>query len=347
MASCRPAVPASPQRAELAIGIGIESLQDPSVDWSAVSALFDDAHVGGFSLAVGRPEWTAFPWDDRPTAWAAKVTADDDRVETALSALAGDPQRRVTLTVDVLAPERIADDPHLAGVFADGDASSSFPSATALRDGPVGTEIIELCTEIAQRYQPDRIALTELIGDAFFSPADEALFAQMTGAEGFPRRQGRVDIEDAQVTAWLSTIITDLILHCAEAVAPFGVGIEMDARVQWDDLGQDRPDSGHLYDELLATGAHLTLWAYTGLREADPALTADLAGALERRFSPQQRARIAISVGLWGPGQDPVTAASLETAVDGAARGVASVLVTPLSLLGKDHWRAMPYLSGW
>ena len=96
----------------------------------------------------------------------------------------------------------------------------------------------------------------------------------------------------------------------------------MDARVQWDDLGQDRPDSGHLYDELLATGAHLTLWAYTGLREADPALTADLAGALERRFSPQQRARIAISVGLWGPGRTRSRQPRWNTTVDGVGSRV-------------------------
>ena len=66
-------LPASPQRAELAIGIGIESLQDPSVDLVGRLGLVHDAHVGGFSLAVGRPDGRPSP--GTTGRWpAAKVT---------------------------------------------------------------------------------------------------------------------------------------------------------------------------------------------------------------------------------------------------------------------------------
>lgn len=346
MADCAAPSRLRASRAQPALGIGFESVHDHAIDWADVARRFDDAAVSGFSVAVGRPEWLAFPWTSRQDAWASQVVSGADRIRTIIDTLAPERSRTVTLTVDVLSPARITADPDLAGVFAHGAVSTDFPSASALHDGDLGAEVVELCAEVAERYRPDRIALTELIGEAFFNGDDEDLFRRMTGATGFPRDAGMIVTHDPSVTAWQSAVITAVVERCAEAAAPFGTTVGMDARVNWEDPGQDRPDSGHLYAEILAIGAHLTLWAYTGLQDIDPARTADLAEAIRRRLTPEQLARTTISVGLWSEGREPMPPAHLALAFDGAARGTPEVLVTPLSLMRDEHWDVLTDRAG-
>ncbi|MDN6138122.1 MAG: hypothetical protein L0L74_09405 [Corynebacterium casei] len=186
----------------------------------------------------------------------------------------------------------------IAGQSADGRSSDSFPSATALHYGDVGEQIVELCRAASERYSPDRIALTELMGDAFFSDVDEELFSDMTGEDGFPRTDDDdIDTSDETVQQWQSDIVTDLISRCRSAA---NTEVEMDARVNWAEPGADRADSGHRYDDLLDAADHVTLWAYTGLQEdSKPKDTAKLVDALRKRYSFKELDKFTVSVGLW------------------------------------------------
>lgn len=325
---------------ELAIGVGFETLIDRETDWAALSQQFDRAGVNGFSLAVGRPEWLGYPAPGAQDQWAAGVDKGTDLVREALDEL-DDGDRTVVLTVDALTPATIADDPQSAGQFANGTESESFPSATALYSGGVGKGITNLCADVAERYQPDRIALTELIGDAFFSPTDEELFTEMTGAAEFPRHEdGSININDDTLNDWQSQVITTVIERCVDAAAQHNVGVEMDARVNWEDPGANRHDSGHRYQDILDTGAHLTLWAYTGTGGVEASRTADLVEALGKRFDEAELARITVSVGLWGEGDEVLDEDYLAAALDGVIGGQtpAAILVTPVSLMGPAHW---------
>lgn len=335
--------------ANLAVGIGMESLD--STDFKAVRKNFDSAGVSEFSLAVGRGEWVAFPWEDHSDVWSGLAeTADDegkDPVAEALTALTDDTdgtERKFTLTIDVLSPRAIEDDSDNAGQFADGRSSDGFPSATALHDGDVGEQIVELCRAASERYSPDRIALTELMGDAFFSEVDEELFSDMTGEDGFPRTDdGDIDTSDETVQQWQSEIVTGLISRCRSAA---NTEVEIDARVNWGEPGADRADSGHRYDDLLDAADHVTLWAYTGLQEdSKPKDTAKLVDALRKRYSFKELDKFNVSVGLWSSSNDEESAvyspSDTAKAAKAARRGPSSVLITPLSMMTQEHWEEL------
>ncbi|MDO5508578.1 MAG: hypothetical protein Q4F64_09600 [Corynebacterium casei] len=191
----------------------------------------------------------------------------------------------------------------IAGQIADGRSSDSFPSATALHGGDVGGQIVELCRAASERYSPDRIALTELMGDAFFSDVDEELSSDMTGENGFPPTdEDAIDTSDETVQQWQSDIVTDLISRCRSAA---NTEVEMDARVNWAEPGSARADSGHRYGDLLEAADHVTLWAYTGLQE-DSKLkdTAKLVDILRKRYSFKELDKFTVSVGLWSSSTD-------------------------------------------
>lgn len=156
----------------LAIGIGFESVTDPDTDWSKVREQFDATEVEHFTISMGRPEWIGFPWPGQQESWApaTRNAAEDDRdlLQEALDALTKDSDRSFTLTLDVLSPETVRENPQTAGAFPDGSAAESFPSASALYSGKIGDRIEQMCAAAAERYLPQRIALTELLGDTFF-----------------------------------------------------------------------------------------------------------------------------------------------------------------------------------
>lgn len=329
--------------ASLAVGIGMESLG--STDFDKIRKNFDSAGVSEFSLAVGRGEWVAFPWEDHSDVWSGLAERADDEgtdpVAEALTALTDGTERQFTLTIDVLSPSAIEEDSDNAGRFADGRSSDSFPSATALHDGDVGEQIVELCRAASERYSPDRIALTELMGDAFFSEVDEELFSDMTGEDGFTRTDdGDIDTSDETVQQWQSEIVTGLISRCRSAA---NTEVEIDARVNWGEPGADRADSGHRYDDLLDAADHVTLWAYTGLQEdSKPKDTAKLVDALRKRYSFNKLSDFTISVGLWtfSDDEDDAVYSPKDTAkaAKAARKGPSSVLVTPLSMMTQEHW---------
>lgn len=296
----------------------------------------DDAGIDTVTLAAGRPDFTAFPAENQEEYWGRGVTADQDPLADILDTLRT-PQRSVGITIDALAPRIVEKHDAYQAAFADGTPAEDFPSATALHEGEVGERITTLCGAVAKRYEPDYLVLTELIGEAFFSPADETLYSEMTGNDGFPRTpDGTIRTADDTLNDWQSHIITNVITRCADAA---DLPVEMDARVNWEHPGDNRFDSGHRYEDILATGAHLALWAYTGLEGVSPATTGDIATRLRERFDEQTLRRIRLTVGLWGD----MTPEDVRTAFD-AARDAApemAMSLTPLSMMGEEHWELL------
>lgn len=314
----------------LAVGVGYESVRSDDVDWQHVRQRMDAAGVDAVNISVGRVDFIAYPAAGKEDDWAPSVDEDRDRVEEIIHTLTNGTHRRVGLTVDVLAPRVVGSDDAYQGVFADGEVADDFPSAFALREGELGNRIEDLCSDATERYSPDYIVLTELIGDAFFSDADEDLYREMTGESGFPRADdGSVRIADDTLNAWQSSIITGVIERCQEAA---GIPVEMDARVDFDHPGENRFESGHRYEDILDTGAHLALWAYTGLEGESPDAIGDIVAALRNRFTPEEMERITITVGLWDNDR-PADARTSILAGDGT-----NMSITPLSMITEQHW---------
>lgn len=327
----------------LHIGIGMESLSD-GTDFKDVASKFEEADVEGYSLAVGRVEWLAFPWENNEDIWSGvaekAAESNTDPIKSAMEKLG--PERYSTLTVDVLTPATNEDNPEYMGKFANGENAPEFPNAVALHDGETGTRLTALCAEISERYHPDRIALTELMGDTFFSENDEKLFSTMTGEDGFPRTEDNsIDTAHPVLQAWQAEIIGGVLQRCSDAA---NLPVEMDARVNWEDPGANRAESGHNYDQILKSQHHLTLWAYTGLSGSKPESTHDLVRGIRQRFNSKALDSTTISVGLWTNNDDAYSPTDTATAVKNSA-GASSVLVTPLSMMTDKHWHALSELQ--
>ncbi len=327
--------------AGLIVGIGFESLFDKEIDWSEIRHDLDETGAEGVTLAIGRPEWLGFPWEGREELWSTPAQrADTDRVHMIAEELVSGTERDLTLTIDILAPKLIESDSDAAGVFADGEVSDNFVSATALHEGTLADAITDLCGEAASRYSPDRIALTELMGDSFFGSADEKLYSEMTGNEGFPHTEaGDIDIADPELQEWQVGIISTVVERCADAADDLGVAVDTDVRANWDQPGADRLDSGHSYQALFDAGDYLTIWAYYGLdgRPADE--LEDLNLGLVERFSDDDLNRITLSIGLWGENsEEAVSPKELSAGMESAERGVGNISVTPMSLMTEEHW---------
>ncbi|WP_257158648.1 hypothetical protein [Corynebacterium cystitidis] len=317
----------------LTLGIGWESVKDDTVNWDEVRERLDSTGANEITVGVGRSDFIGFPAAGQEDYWAAGVKEDEDLVQDVVDTLTRGTDRDVTLTIDVMAPTIVETNPDYVGAFADGSASKDFPSATALYRGPVGDRIESMCEAVDERYNPDAIALTELIGDTFFSPADEELFAEMTDEDEFPRHEnGSVNTADDTVNDWQSQIITSVIDRCQSAS---GNQVVMDTRVNWQAPGENRFDSGHRYNDILDTGADLTLWVYTSLSDEEPETTGAVAEGLQERFDDSELERITLSLGLWGD----LTPDQLETALEGTQGFQTSV--TPLSLMTDEHWAVL------
>ena len=156
-------VPVPPERG---VNFGFEDVSNRSYDWPAVRQKLADANASAVSLAVGRVEWVAFDWQERPEAVA--VSEGEDLVQKAIDGI-GDGYT-LSLVIDTLVPQMIDEDSSIAGQNPAGEKSKDFASVTAIRDGEVGDRIVELAEELAGRYDPDRIVLTELMFRADVSP---------------------------------------------------------------------------------------------------------------------------------------------------------------------------------
>lgn len=337
-----------PAETHLAVGVGFEDLDDAE----HLARHLDEVGAAGVTLAVGRPDWVAFDWTAHPDAAAS----EEDRVAAALAKLGVDGEgraREVTLVIDTLAPRMIEADPGAAGVDAKGRRSDLLPGAAAYLSGDIGRRVVELCGTVAERYRPQRVALTELILDATFSDADLVAFRALTGRADWPRDDdGDLDPSSPAIAEFKARVAADLTSRCAGATHPHGVAVDVDVRANWDDPSRDRRDSGHDYARLLAAGDHLTVWNYFPLNDRSPAYSREITAGLGRQLGADGVRRVTMSVGLWAgkggdhaenTGRDGVLAPQAMAAgvEDSLTNGVTRVSVTPASLMSHEHWAAL------
>lgn len=336
-----------------AINFGFENVSDPHTDWKKIDQQLEAANVNAVSIAVGRPEWTAFPWPGHLDSAAADGPDKyRDFVGAAVNELQTDPsgqRRHVSLGIDLLLPATLKKNPKLAGVDADGKVSDGFASPAAF-DTTIGTQIDEMVNYLGTTYHPDEVVLTELFLDRFvFSSADLDLYRKNTGAKDWPRtKDGKPDLQNAAVVKWRSEVLARVVSRARDAAHAAGTTLAVDVRVNWADPAAGRPDSAQDYALLKSSADRLVLWAYPGMSGLDGSAVGKLTTGLTRGgYDPD---RLTISVGLWsasgGNGQPGTTsgegvidartlAASLASAADAGAR---SISVTPYSLLTDKDW---------
>lgn len=323
---------------ECAVAFGFEDVAVEHADWPSVRSRLAAVGATSVTVAVGRADWLAFPWD-AAAEWESSVVARTGRdfVRDAVSALDG---FAITLVIDALAPRAITRDPDIAGRTADGRSSAEFLSVSGLDGGYFGAHLEGVCREVARRYRPARIGLTELMfDDATFGPEDLAHFTAHTGRPGFPVDvNGKIDIDHPAVHRWRSEALARLAGRIAAAVADFGVLVEMDVRANWGNPDGDRADSGHDYGLLLDSIDRIAVWNYFALGNGDPNYGAQIVASLRRRFGD----RVVMSTGLWGRRGAVVSPGDLRTSLRAvASAGGRSVSVIPASLMSERHWEAL------
>lgn len=324
--------------AERMVSFGFEDIVTHDAGLPGASSRLDRANVNSISISAGRLDWTAFPWDEHPEAASAPVQATRrDYVRQAMRILGGE-SRRVVITIDALVPRWIEQDPSIAGVGPTGIRSTDFASVSALTDGPVGDRLVAYVREVAERYHPAAIELTELMfDDATFGRDDLASYRAFTSRSDWPRTgDGAIDTTDASLSAWRSASLASLVARAARASHAQGVQLHMDVRAPWQNPGADRAESGHDYARLARVADRLVVWDYFALEGRPPAYSLGLARSLAQRGTP-----FTVSVGMWAH-RGTISAADLAAALRAAAAGGAeSVAATPASLLGDDGWRAL------
>jgi hypothetical protein len=339
------------------VSLGFEDVVNANTDWHAVEQDLNAARVNTVDLSAGRVEFTAFDWPAHPDAAAQPGR---DWLGDAIRAVEHDASgraRNVDITVDALVPAWIKRDPAIAGVDASGNRATDSASASALYDGPVGDRIVQYVGEIARRYQPSEISLTELMFDnQTFGEDDLQLFRRMMGRQDWPRTaSGAIDESDPVIGTWRSRVLAHLLSRARAEVRQVerSTGrrtlLGTDVRVNWDDPGAGRPDSGQDYNILAQAADRITLWAYIGTDGKKPDDIRRLTGALAKDF-PNDIGRFTVSIGLWGPGDSTVhvlAPATMATAVRaGQTNGITSVNVTPMSLMTAAHWQALRTVWG-
>lgn len=328
--------------AERTVNLGLESVLVEDAERAALVRRLARVAPTGVNLAVGRVDWTGFPWEAHPESVAGTV-ADSGRDEVADSIaslrehLGAD--LPLTLTLDALAPRLLAERPELAGQDLSGERHPEVASVSALEDGPVGDLLVELAEAVARRYRPQRVAVTELFVDTHtFGEDDLASYRRSTGAADWPRTvDGEVDTAHESLGRWRSAALAVLLGRLREVVAPAGAELEMDVRSPREDPAESRPLSGHDYDVLLTAADRIAVWNYFGLDGQSPHHGARIAEELEKRHP----GRYSLCTGLWAE-DGTLTARELRTGLRSlAADGVPAVAVTPASLLEEEHWEML------
>lgn len=345
-----------PRSAERMVNLGFEdvAVEDPA-HLKQLGGRLDQVQATAVSIAVGRTDWTAFPWEAHPESVSAEVKRTGrDFVAESIAALqqpgplqqsgtaqqSGTRQKRdVILTIDVLLDKAITADPSLAGHNTVGKASGSFASLSSLRTGAAGTQLAELAAAVAKRYRPAAVNLTELMFDEYtFGPDDLQDFTSAMHRSDWPRRaDGTIDTAAADVTIWRTHAMADIVRKVRSAVEPFGVDLDMDVRSPGVSASADRADSGQDYGLLLEQLDRIHVWEYVGLNNERSPGTEELVKALRQRAGT----RYSLSIGLWS-GDGSISPDELERTLRLAADGgAASVSVTPASLMGDGHWDAL------
>ena len=324
--------------AERTVGVGYETVVEAASSLPELARRLDDVDANSVTISVGRLDWTAFHWDAHPEV---EAVPGRDHVAESIKALgtgADGKKRRITLTIDLLIPGWINTNPGVAGINFDGTRSKDFASVSALTTGPVGKRLVDFVAEVTRRYQPDAVALTELMFDNnTYGGDDRESYLLTSGGTDWPRlANGDIDVAHPSLGAWRSKSVATLVAKAAAAAHANGAILDMDVRAPWHDPGGDRPESGHDYGLLAAAADRLVVWDYFGLNDAAPAYSAELARAMAKRPG-----KFAISVGMWAT-DGSISAAELADALAASVSGGASaVAVTPSSMLDDDAWQAL------
>ncbi|UVE93932.1 hypothetical protein [Dietzia sp. B32] len=329
---------AMPVPRERTVAFGFEDVADERADWHSVRTRLEEVNATGATISVGRGDWLAFPFDAAPE-WESSVVARTGR-DFVREALAGLDGLAITLVVDALAPRAIERDPAIAGRTIDGESSTDFLAVSALDGGHFGAHLVDICREVARRYRPERISLTELMfDDATFGTEDLSHFTEHTGRPGFPTRENEeIDVHHSAIHRWRAESLARVMRRISERVAEFDVPVEMDVRVNWEDPDGDRPDSGHDYGLLLGSVDRIAVWNYFALGNRDPSYGAVLVASLRRRFGD----RTVMSTGLWSRGAAVVSPRDLSAGLRAvAAAGAHAVSVIPASMMDEDHWEVL------
>ena len=218
------------------VSIDFGYITDPKTDWAAIDRRLDQAGVTTVNLNAGRVEFTAFDWSASPSAAAEAGT---DHLAVAARALNTGPhgqQRPVNLIVDAYVPEWIKSDPSIAGVSANGRAARYTASATQLAEGAVGQRLADYVAALGQRYDPNRIELTELFLDTYSFGADDLqLFRRLTGAADWPRNDdGSIDTSSSEIGLFRSQAIAKLLTRVRTALDAVREGAGRDIELAMD-----------------------------------------------------------------------------------------------------------------
>ncbi|HMQ65013.1 MAG TPA: hypothetical protein PJ992_01890 [Arachnia sp.] len=328
--------------ASRAINIGVEDLVDPTPGRLAeLARRLDQVDANVVSIAVGRVDWVEFPWVGHEDQLASDVIdTGRDYVGEAISAFrcgADGRPRTIVLGIDVLLGRSLGQDGLVAGRSQAGVESKLFASVATWRNSGLGDRLTALAEEVATRYRPEAVNITELFFDLYtYGEDDLADFRATTGLADWPRREdGGVDTNDPAVGAWRTEVAVSVLAPIEEVLSPLGVALTADVRAPQVAQVPTRADIGQHYPELLEYVASLNVWDFPGVGRRPDALTAADLGPLLFDAAPD---RFSLEIGLWsGPGV--ISADALRRELVGANRtGMRSVSVTPASRMTEELW---------
>ena len=325
-----------------AVNVGVEDLVDARkghlVD---LVHHLDQVNANTVSIAVGRLDWVKFPWAEHESALSSDVLETGrDYVAEAIHAFrctSDGRERRIVLGIDVLLGRQFDREPWLAGRSQNGEASNLFASVSAWKSGPLRERLVAFAQEVAVRYDPDAINITELFFDQYsYGDDDFADFRATTGLSDWPRRtDGSIDAQDPAVSGWRTDAARTVYAELQRTLDPLGVELTADVRSPLSPDRLTRSDIGQGYSELLAHVSVLNVWDFPGIdRRLSAFRAADLAPML---FAPSPD-RYSLEVGLWsGLGAIPAEVLAQELG-DANIAGISSVSVTPASLMSDELW---------
>lgn len=329
-----------------AFRLGLSTHFDAWPDWrSAITSIVARPQVRRaevVGVGAGRVEWTYFRWKGHEDAWSnhQKGEPSDDLLLEATRAFRAE-GLQVAAFVDLYAPAWIASHPGSAAVAADGTPSKEQVSLAQLADGPFGARVVEMIEALAAGYPVEAVNVTEAAyGDASFGPEDLASYRALTGRRDWPRdAHGHVDLEDASVWEWKSTLFERFVAKAAQAVRRHGKQLWVDVAASWKDLSRDGRDFGQDYARILRHADRIVVWDYFALEGLPPSASGDLARHLAASYPASH---FDVSVGLWGKGGSVVGPTDFDAAVAAAlSAGASQVWVTPNDQVTDEHWRSL------
>ncbi|WDH78910.1 hypothetical protein PTQ19_00255 [Microbacterium esteraromaticum] len=337
--------PASDIPAHRAVNFGVEDLVDERPGHlEALAERLDQVGANTVSISVGRLDWIEFPWAGNERNQSSDVIKTGrDYVGEAVNVFRCAPDgtsRTVILGIDTLFGRDIQRGTVPAGQTVGGWSSDLFASLSAWKSDELSSRLIALAEELAVRYQPDAINITELFFDTtVYGPADLVDFRSVSGMNDWPRRDdGGVDAHHPAVTAWKTDALTGVLAQLDQVLTPHGVELTADVRGPLDVHTPTRADIGQDYPRMLEHADRLNVWDFPGVNQWIGVLDAnDYASVL---FGPAPE-RYSLEIGLWlGGGAISPDVLRKELAV-ASDFGIRSVSVTPASLMTDAHWNVL------